>query len=190
LLNNYSKNCVRLTTSSPASPKQEAPKRGRSGAGAGMCRVRRTTPSPPSQEWHDVASGEACAYAVLRTSSPASPKIRGGDQERGGAGDVSCTQYVPIAPLPRVAWCGEWRGLWCLRACVWGVGGVPNEASSTYEQNKKRQQIVSFLSFIREETEKNAFGAWERTVADGSCTPYVPIALRLVVYVRVCKGYY
>jgi hypothetical protein len=33
------------------------------------------------------------------------------------------------------------------------------------EQNKKRQQIVSFLSFIREEGEKNAFGAWERTVA-------------------------
>jgi len=100
----------------------------RSGGGDVSC-----TPYDPSQEWHGVASGEAysCAYAVLRTSSPASPKIRGGDQERGGAGDVSCTQYVPIAPLPRVAWCGEWRGLWCLRACVWGVGGVPNEASST-----------------------------------------------------------
>jgi hypothetical protein len=93
-----------------------------------MCRVRRTTPSPPSQEWHDVASGEACAYAVLRTSSPASPKR--GRSERGRRG---CVVYAvrPHRPLPRVAWCGEWRGLWCLRACVWGVGGVPNEASST-----------------------------------------------------------
>ena len=98
----HSKNCVRLTTSSPASPKQEAPKRGRSGAGAGMCRVRRTTPSPPSQEWHDVASGEACAYAVLRTSSPASPKRlpRGGDQERGRRG---CVVYAvrPHRPPPK-----------------------------------------------------------------------------------------
>ncbi len=126
MLINYSKNCVRLTTSSPASPKQEAPKRGRSRAGAGMCRVRRTTPSPPSQEWHGVC-GEWRGLCVRRTtSSPASPKRlpRGGDQQSGG-GDVSCTPYVPpIAPLaPRVAWCGEWLGLWCLRACVWGVGG-------------------------------------------------------------------
>ena len=61
----YSKNCVRLTTSSPASPKQEAPKRGRSKSGGGdVCRVRRTTPSPPSQEWHGVASGEACGVYV------------------------------------------------------------------------------------------------------------------------------
>ena len=76
-----------------------------------------------------------------------------------------------------------------VRVC--GVWGACRTRLELYiEQNKKRQQVVSFLSFIREETEKNAFGAWERTVADGSCTPYVPIALRLVVYVRVCKGYY
>jgi len=31
-----------------------------------MCRVllRRTSPSPPSQEWHGVASGEACGVYV------------------------------------------------------------------------------------------------------------------------------
>ena len=34
-------------------------------AGApGMCRVRSTSPSPPSQEWHGVASGEACGVYV------------------------------------------------------------------------------------------------------------------------------
>jgi len=41
------------------------PRGGRSRAGApGMCRVRSTSPSPPSQEWHGVASGEACDVYV------------------------------------------------------------------------------------------------------------------------------
>ena len=75
MLNNYSKNCVRLTTSSPASPKQEAPKRGRSGAGAGRCRVR----------------------------------------------------YDHIAPLTRVAWCGEWRGL-CVRRTTYLIARLSQEA--------------------------------------------------------------
>ncbi len=156
-----------------------------------MCRVRRTTPSPPSQEWHGVASGEACAYAVLRTSSPASPQRlpRGGDQERGRRG---CVVYAvrPHRPPPKSGM--VWRvARLVVSTCVCvGCGGRAERGQLYIEQNKKRQQIVSFLSFIREETEKNAFGAWERTVADGSCTPYVPIALRLVVYVRVCKGYY
>ncbi len=140
LLNNYSKNCVRLTTSSPASPKQEAPKRGRSGAGAGMCRVRRTTPSPPSQEWHGVASGEACAYAVLRTSSPASPKRlpRGGDQERAG----NCRVGRPIRPHRPPS--QEWHGVASGEACgvyvrVCGVWGACRTRLELYiEQNKKR----------------------------------------------------
>ena len=65
-------------------------------------------------------------------------------------------------------------------------------------RNKKRQQIVSFLSFIREETEKNAFGAWERTVARWRhvrrTSPLPPSqewhGVWLVLYVHVCKGYY
>ena len=90
-----------------------------------MCRVRRTTPSPPSQEWHDVASGEAYAYAVLRTSSPASPKRlpRGGDQERGRR---ECVVYAvrPHRPPPKsghgVA-SGEACGVY-VRVCgVWGA---------------------------------------------------------------------
>ena len=79
-----------------------------------MCRVRSTSPSPPSQEWHGVASGEDCGV------------------------------YVRV--------CGVW-------------GACRTRLALHIEQNKKRQQIVSFLSFIREETEKNAFGAWERTVS-------------------------
>jgi hypothetical protein len=126
---------------------------------------------------------------------PHRPPLPRGSQEgaikSGGAGNVSSTQYVPIAPRSQ-----EWHGVASGEACgvyvrVCGVWGACRTRLELYiEQNKKRQQVVSFLSFIREETEKNAFGAWERTVADGSCTPYVPIALRLVVYVRVCKGYY
>ena len=46
----YSKNCVRLTTSSPASPKQEAPKEGaiRSGGGDVSCTpYDPIAPAPP-----------------------------------------------------------------------------------------------------------------------------------------------
>jgi len=100
------------------------------GGGCVVYAVRPHRPPPKSGMVWRVARLVRTPYYV-----PHRPPLPRGSQEgaikSGGAGDVSCTQYVPIAPLPRVAWCGEWRGLWCLRACVWGVGGVPNEASST-----------------------------------------------------------
>jgi len=44
---------------------QEAPKRGRSRAGGELsCRPAVRPHRPPSQEWHGVASGEACGVYV------------------------------------------------------------------------------------------------------------------------------
>ncbi len=44
---------------------QEAPKRGRSRAGGDVsCRPAVRPHRPPSQEWHGVASGEACGVYV------------------------------------------------------------------------------------------------------------------------------
>ena len=66
---------------------------------------------------------------------------------KSGGGDVSCTTtpYVPIAPLPRVAWCGEWRGLWCLRACVWGVGGGACQLSVVLHRAEQKETTDSLF---------------------------------------------
>jgi hypothetical protein len=120
LLNNYSKNCVRLTTSSPASPKQEAPKRGRSGA---------------------------------------------------GAGDVSCTPYDPIAPLPRVAWCGEWRGL-CVRRTTYLIARLSLEAP---KRGRSRAGAPGMCR-VRSTSPSPPSQEWHGVASGEACG----------VYVRVC----
>ncbi len=95
--------------------------------------------------------------------------------------DSQNTRKAYLAEAAELAYLGRSGG-------EWGLGLT----------DLAREQIVSCLSFIREETEKNAFGAWERTVARWRhvrrTSPLPPSqewhGVWLVLYVHVCKGYY
>ncbi len=136
------------TTSSPASPKRLPRARGRSRAGGDVL-CTPYVPIAPSQEWHGVASGEACGVYVRvcglwDSVRPHRQPLPRGSQEGAIKSGRGCVVYAvrPHRPLPRVAWCVEWRGLWCLRACVWGVAcRTPRLALHRAEQKETTDRL-------------------------------------------------